>query len=294
MEEQTAAPAPADTAAPAETAAPVTSTDEVAAAMPAGAGDRTPTPNKYKQEVENVLVAYEQKQARLAQERTAREAAAAAAEPQGLLEGESWDSIYTEQPEPVQRAMSEMRKAFTHKTQELAAERRKLEAQNQALMQSGLMDELTAQAGSMPEDFDPFNPEHIKQVIESKVAARLKDVLEPLHKQNQQSEAKARYSSFKEQHPDLLQDDSVKKGVYDALQNDPNLKLEQAYWMVKGRMADAAAQKASSRAALQRRAAQRAALVTDRGSRPGKPVLSPDLKDASAFDIYQALKAQRK
>lgn len=292
MEEQTAAPAPADTAAPAETAAPPA--DEVAAAMPEGAGERTPTPNKYKQEVENVLVAYEQKQARLAQERQARAEAEAPAEPPGLLEGESWDTIYKEQPEQVQRAMAEMRKAFTRKTQELAAERRKLEAQNQALMQSGLMEELTAQAGAAPENFDPFNPDHIKQVIESKVAARLKEVLEPLHKQNQQHEAKARYQNFKEQHPDLLQDDGVKKGVYDALQKDPSLKLEQAYWMVKGRMADAAQQKAQSRAALQRRAAQRAALVTDRGVRPGKPVLSPDLKDASAFDIYQALKAQRK
>jgi len=294
MEEQTAAPAPTDTAAPAEAAAPATQVDEVAAAMPEGAGERSPTPNKYKQEVENVLAAYEQKQERLSQEREAREAAAVPAEPQGLLEGESWDSIYKEQPEQVQRAMAEMRKAFTRKTQELAAERRKLDAQNQALMHSGLMDELTAQAGSMPEDFDPFNPEHIKQVIESKVASRLKEVLEPLHKQNQQHEAKARYENFKEQHPDLLQDASVKKGVYDALQKEPSLKLEQAYWMVKGRMADAAQQKALSRAALHRRAAQRAALVTDRGVRPGKAVLSPDLKDASAYDIYQALKAQRK
>jgi|TARA_R100000458_G_C8274577_1_gene249537 hypothetical protein len=292
MEEQNAAPAPADTAAPAETPAP--QVDEVEAAMPEGAGQRTPTPNKYKQEVENVLAAYEKKQARIAKEREAQAAAEPPPEPQGLLEGESWDSIYKEQPEPVQRAMAEMRKAFTRKTQELSAERRKLEAQNQALMQSGLMEELTAQAGAAPEDFDPFNPDHIKQVIESKVAARLKEVLEPLHKQNQQHEAKAKYESFKEQHPDLLQDDSVKKGVYDALQKDPSLKLEQAYWMVKGRMADKAQQAAFNRAALQRRAAQRAALVTDRGVRPGKPVLSPDLKDASAFEIYQALKAQRK
>lgn len=291
MEEQTAAPAPADTAAPAETAAPV---DEVAAATPEDAGSRNPTPNKYKQEVENLLTAYEKKQDRLAQERAAREAATPPPEPQGLLEGESWDSIYAEQPEPVQRAMAEMRKAFTRKTQELAAERRKLEASNQALMQSGLMDELRAQAGAVPDEFDPFNPEHIKQVIEAKVAARLKDVLEPLHKQNQQHEAKARYETFKEQHPDLLQDDNVKKGVYDALQKDPSLKLEQAYWMVKGRMADAARRQNESRAALNRRAAQRAALVTDRGVRPGKPVLNPDLKDKSAYEIYQTLKAQRK
>ncbi len=36
MEEQTAAPAPTDTAAPAEAAAPATQVDEVTAAMPEG------------------------------------------------------------------------------------------------------------------------------------------------------------------------------------------------------------------------------------------------------------------
>jgi hypothetical protein len=189
--------------------------------------------------------------------------------------------------------MAEMRKAFTRKTQELAAERRKLTAQNQALMQSGLMDELTAQAGATRK-LDPFNPEHIKQVIEAKVASRLKDVLEPLHKQNKQHEAKPSTSRSRSSTLTFCRDDSVKKGVYDALQKDPSLKLEQAYWMVKGRMADKAQQAAFNRAALQRRAAQRAALVTDRGVRPGKPVLSPDLKDASAYEIYQTLKSQRK
>ncbi len=272
MEEQAAAPAPvADTApvdsAPTETAAPV---DEVAAATPENAGKRNPATNKYNEEVNNLLDAYEKREARRTRERREAEAAKPPPEPQGLLEGESWDSIYSSQPAEVQRAMAEMRKAFTRKTQELAAEKRKVEAQNRALMESGIVDQLASDAGKVPEDFDPFNPEHLQQVIEAKVASRLQQVLEPLHKQNQQHEARARYESFKEQHPDLTSDAAIKDGVYKALQADPSLKLESAYWMVKGKMLTAERQLNDDRAAVRRRAQQRAALMTDRGSATGQ------------------------
>ena len=296
MEEQAAAPAPvADTApveaAPAETPAPV---DEVAAATPADAGRRNPQGDKYKREVNELLTAYETKQARIAQERREAAAKAPAPEPQGLLEGESWDGIYKAQPPDVQRAMAEMRKAFTRKTQDLAAEKRKVEAQNKALMESGIVEQLAVDAGRVPEDFDPFNPDHLMQVVEAKVAARLQQVLEPLHKQNQQHEARARYESFKEQHPDLVNNDSIKSGVYKALQNDPNLKLEAAYWMVKGKALAAEQAENKERAEVRRRAAQRAAQVTGRGGRPGKQVLSPDVTEGNAWDIYQRLlKAQQ-
>ena len=296
MEEQAAAPAPvADTApveaAPAETPAPV---DEVAAATPADAGRRNPQGDKYKREVNELLTAYETKQARIAQERREAAAKAPAPEPQGLLEGESWDGIYKAQPPEVQRAMAEMRKAFTRKTQDLAAEKRKVEAQNKALMESGIVEQLAVDAGRVPEDFDPFNPDHLMQVVEAKVAARLQQVLEPLHKQNQQHEARARYESFKEQHPDLVNNDSIKSGVYKALQNDPNLKLEAAYWMVKGKALAAEQAENKERAEVRRRAAQRAAQVTGRGGRPGKQVLSPDVTEGNAWDIYQRLlKAQQ-
>ena len=288
MSEETAAPEAQDTVA-----VEPGHVDEVAEATPENAGRRNPNSNQYKQEVENLLTAYETRKARQLQERREAEKNAPEPEPEGLREGESWDSIYSTQPPEVQRAMAEVRKMMTRKTQELAAEKRKIEAQNKALMESGLIDSLREQAGNTPEDFDPFNPEHIQQLIESKVAARLQEVLEPLHKKNQQSEAQARYENFKTAHPDLIENAEVKKGVYDALQADPSLKLEAAYWMVKGKMLTAERQLNDDRAAVRRRAQQRAALMTDRGQRPGKPVLSPDLKDKSAYDIYQTLKSRQ-
>jgi mRNA-degrading endonuclease YafQ of YafQ-DinJ toxin-antitoxin module len=287
MEETTGAPAAADTAPVESTPAPV---DEVAAATPENAGNRAPMPNKYKREVENLLVAYEAKQARLATERAEAERNQPEPEPQGLLEGESWDSIYAAQPPEAQRAMAELRKAFTKKTQELAAEKRKIEAQNKAFSDSGLIDELRSQAGKVPEDFDPFNAEHIQQLIEAKVASRLQQVLEPLHKKNQQHAAAAKYTTFKEAHPDLTGDPIVKQGVYKALQANPNLKLEDAYWAVKGRIAEQNQRQAAERKAVRDRAARRAASVPSTGRRPGQRVVSPELKKQSAWEIYNALK----
>jgi len=285
MEEQTAAPAPVADTAPVETA-PV---DEVAAATPPDAGRRNPKTDKYKQEVNDLLTAYETKQARLATERREAAARVPKPEPEGLLEGESWDGIYAKQVPEVQRAMGELRRTFTQKTQELAAERRKVEAQNKALMESGIVDQLAADAGKVPDDFDPFNPEHLQQVIEAKVASRLKQVLEPLHKQNQQHEARAKYENFKEQHPDLVNDDAIKSGVYAALQSDPSLKLESAYWMVKGKALAQQQRENKDRADVRRRAHQRAAQVTGRGTRPGKQVLTAEMRDGNAWQIYNRL-----
>tara|TARA_R100000654_G_scaffold16146_1_gene34038 strand:- start:2543 stop:3412 length:870 start_codon:yes stop_codon:yes gene_type:complete len=287
MDEQTAAPEATDTAA-----VEPGHVDEVAAATPENAGRRNPNSNQYKQEVENLLTAYETRKARQLQEQREAKESEPEPEPEGLREGESWDSVYSNQPEEVQRAMAEMRKMMTRKTQELAAEKRKIEAQNKALMESGVLDSLKEQAGNAPEDFDPFNADHIQQLIESKVASRLQQILEPLHKKNQQSEAQARYENFKSAHPDLVDDSNVKKGVYEALQSDPSLKLEAAYWMVKGKMLTAERQLDNDRAVVRRRAQQRAALITDRGQRPGKAVLSPDIKDKSAYEIYQTLKSR--
>ena len=81
--------------------------------------------------------------------------------------------------------------------------------------------------------------------------------------------------------------------MYAALQADPNLKLQDAYWAVRGKMLASAEQEQTDRADIRKRAAKRAALITDKGRRPGRQVLSPDLKDKSAYEIYTTLKTQR-
>lgn len=289
MTQMTTAPNLSTQAGPDTAAAPTNATDEVAAATPADAGKRgAEAGNKYKAEVNRLLDAYEAKQARLAKEA----ASAPAPEPEGLREGESWDSVYASQPPDVQRAMAEMRKMMTRKTQELAREKKNLEAQQQALANSGLLDTLAKQAGTMPQDFDPFNPEHIQAAIEAKVAQRLKEVLEPISQQQQKREAVTRYESFKAEHPDLLEP-VIKSEVFAALQADKNLSLDAAYWMVKGKMLSKQSAEQQAKAEIRKRAMQRAAVIGDRGSKPGREVVAPDIREGSAWEIYQQLKKVR-
>jgi hypothetical protein len=276
-----------------DTAAPE-NPDAVEAATPEDAGRRGAEQDKYRQEVSNLLDAYEQRTAEQARAaRQAKEAAKPVEEPQGLLEGESWDSIYANQPEDVQRAMSSLRASFTRKTQELANERRLLKAQNEAFRNSGIIDDLQKAVANAPEEFDPFNAEHVQAAIDARVALRLKEVLDPLQKSHQQHEAQARYETFKEQHPDLVSDDTIKQGVYKALQSDPNLKLQDAYWRVKGQMLAEKERQESERRTVRRRAAQRAAKLTGEGRRPGVEVVDDDLRGKDAWTIYQALKSRQ-
>jgi len=276
-----------------DTASPETP-DPVEAATPEDAGRRGAEQDKYRQEVSNLLDAYEQRTAEQARAaRQAKEAAKPVEEPQGLLEGESWDSIYANQPEDVQRAMASLRASFTRKTQELANERRLLKAQNEAFRNSGIIDDLQKAVANAPEEFDPFNPEHVQAAIDARVALRLKEVLDPLQKSHQQHEAQARYETFKEQHPDLVNNDTIKQGVYKALQSDPNLKLQDAYWRVKGQMLAEKERQESERRTVRRRAAQRAAKLTGEGRRPGVEVVDDDLRGKDAWTIYQALKSRQ-
>jgi hypothetical protein len=155
------------------------------------------------------------------------------------------------------------------------------------------MESLADRAGKTPEDFDPFNAEHIQQLIDAKVAEGIRQVLEPLHKKNQLHERNAAYTTFKEQHPDLMNDEAVKSGVLSQLKSNPNIKLETAYWVVKGRLAAAEKKKQASRREVRQRAAKRAASVPSQGRRPGRQVADPALKDKKGWEIYEALKAGR-
>ena len=249
----------------------------------------TVTPDKYRSELNSMLDTYEKKQAKLAKEAASQPEP----EPEGLREGESWDSVFNKQPPDVQRAMAEMRKMMTRKTQDLSRERKALEAQQQALANSGILDSLTQQAGGMPQDFDPFNPEHIQAAIEAKVAAKLKEVLEPINSQHKQREAVQRYEGFKADHPDLSSDPAVKAGVVAALQADKHLTLEAAYWMVKGKMLSNQKTTDEEKQAIRKRAMQRAATIGGTGRKPVGVEKAPDMKGMDAWQIYNTLLAQK-
>jgi hypothetical protein len=278
MSTETNAPANADTA-------------EVSLAAEAGladnVGNRNPT-TRWEAEIEKVLAAGEKREA--AKPKTD---APKPAEPTGLNEGESWDAIYKAQPPDVQRAMAQMRKDYTRKTQELAKQRRDVESQSQALLTSTAYQKIQEQASAQPGEFDPFDTESFTNYIDKKVAERLASVLEPVRQEQVTNQAKAKYESFLEGHSDLKTDSALRNEVAAALKTNASLSLEDAYYAIKGRKAVERERESAERQASERRAARAAALNVQSGSKLAGGAVRTDVKGKSAWEVYQALaKAQ--
>lgn len=215
-------------------------------------------------------------------------------EPAGLLEGETYDSLYASAPPEVKRLMAQLRADYTRKTQDLAKMRKDLESQNNVLTQSRAYEELIAASRQEVKPVDAFAPESIEARIDAAVNKRLASVLEPLRQEQQQRAAADAYSRFVSENPDLTSDPAISAGVRQALNSNPNLDLETAYYAVKGRVLADAQRKAVERKSLERDAARASALkATGSGSRVGARN-TQDLEGLDAYTIYQRLLAEKK
>lgn len=211
--------------------------------------------------------------------------------------GLSWDETIKEAPEHVATMMRNMRADYTRKTQEIAQERKTLLAEREALMKSGTLDKLRETANKEIPELDPFNEASVSARIEREVAKRLAEALAPLEQEHKQSQAKQQYHSFLDQHPDLKADQEVRDEVFKALKANPGLKLEDAYYSVKGRRYQSKESQRESRRKAEREAARSAALTaTASGKRAGTPSLDrgvpSDRKPMDAWAVYESLKRQ--
>jgi hypothetical protein len=227
------------------------------------------------------------------------QAQAAEAVEQGRQSGLSWDQALAEAPPHIQTLMKNMRADYTRKTQELAHERKSLSAERDALLKSGVLDKLRATANEEVE-FNAFDDASVSKRIEQEVARRLAEALAPLEQEHKQAQAKQEYNSFLARNPDLKTDPEVRKEVFAALQNNPNLDLEFAYYVVKGKRAMSVDAQREARKHAEKEAARAAALTaTGSGKRAGPPTLDADSMpkkpngQLDAWNVYQQLKRQR-
>lgn len=282
-------PATVAPAAPPTPTAPVEGTQHSAkleqAPAPEDTGYKPAEQPQWQKDIDAIVTRAEQAREKKEQEEAKAKAAEEAA---GLLEGESWDSVYKSQPPEVQRAMAQLRKDYTKKTQELAAQRKALDAQMKALAANPTLEQALA-APPPTGEVDPFDPKSLSAHIEAEVKRRLAEVLAPVREQHNRAEAQARYDTFMAQHPELTANKELRVEVAAALKADPRLTLENAYYAVKGRRAAAAESEAARRAALEQRAVKAAALNVTTGPRlNGRVVPDIDAK-ADAWTIYQQL-----
>lgn len=267
--------------------APTASEDAVATA-PEAVGEPQPTPDTPEDRIEAILKKHEAEQN------------GEVVEEESLRDGESWDSIYKNQPDEVKRAMQSLRKNYTQKTQELSKQRKEAKEQHEKalalqknLYESDAYKNLQSLADEAGEEFDPFDEASFKKYVEKAVAKRLQSVLEPMYKEQQKVQARQKLNNFIEEHQELKTDDKFKAEVKTVLVNNENLTLEQAYWIVKGKAAKQQNNALTMKEENKRRAARAAGLKIANGKRAGITA-PPNAKEMKAVELYEYLLSQRK
>mgnify|MGYP003148956342 CR=1 FL=1 len=267
--------------------APTTSEDVVATA-PEAVGEPQPTPDTPENRIEAILQKHEAKQN------------GEVVEEESLRDGESWDSIYKNQPDEVKRAMQSLRKNYTQKTQELSKQRKEAKEQYEKalalqknLYESDAYKNLQSLADEAGEEFDPFDEGSFKKYVEKAVAKRLQSVLEPMYQEQQKAQARQKLNNFMDEHQELKTDDKFKAEVKTVLVANENLTLEQAYWIVKGKAAKEQNNALTMKEENRRRAARAAGLKIANGKRAGITA-PPNAKEMKAVELYEYLLSQRK
>lgn len=210
--------------------------------------------------------------------------------------GIDYNQVINDLPEDAKKIVANLRRSFTTKSQEVAEQRKKLEAvaadlasQREALIQSDFFEDIKEK--SVPEDgatFDPYDPTSVEKRIEKEVALRLRQMLEPMHAEHRVQQQKNQVAAFKQQHPDL---EDIKMDVAAALRQHEHLSLEQAYWQVKGQKL--AGQEKETKAELKRyrQAAKDAGLKVGGTSRGKSSSIPKYVEDQGAVAIYKWLQA---
>lgn len=156
-------------------------------------------------------------------------------------------------PENGRKLVQNLRSSYTQKTSEIAelkkqivAEREELRTQRELLSNSDFANKVRETASKEPEH-DAWSDEGLEERINIKAHKLMQDMLTPLQQDLAAQSRSASLNSFKSEHPDLVSD-ALRIPIAKMLMDRPDLKLEDAYYIVKGQVvknADVAAKTAA-------------------------------------------------
>lgn len=211
----------------------------------------------------------------------------------GLSEtkGLNYAKVYDTLPEDAKKLVANLRADYTKKTQTLAEQRKQLEADRKALLESGYYEKVSKQAESFTGELDPFNPHSIEAKIQAEVAKRMKELIEPMRQEAELNKRQIALDNFKKENPDLAE---YKTDIAKLLLADKNLTLEKAYWIVKGQKTTEYSRKTEAELAEYKKVARDYGLKVG-GANRGKASEIPDhVRQKGAVAIYEWVAAQKK
>ena len=144
-------------------------------------------------------------------------------------------------PENGRKLLGNLRASYTQKTQEIAdlrkqleAERVQLERDRKLMTESEFAQHVRAQAAA-PLQHDAWSDEGLQERINKQAAQMMQQMLTPLQQDLEAQRRQVALDAFKGQHPDLTSDE-IRMPVAKLLMDRPELKLEDAYYIVKGQV----------------------------------------------------------
>lgn len=144
-------------------------------------------------------------------------------------------------PAQAKKIVQSMQSDYTRKTQELAAQRKELEAmkqnldvQRKVLLEGDYYNKLKEKAEAKDPE-DPWSNEGRQAIIEREVARQTKAQMDLLRNQMQKETRRAQVMAFAAQNPDIKSPE-IRTKVYEICKKYPDMKLEDAYDWVKSKM----------------------------------------------------------
>ena len=144
-------------------------------------------------------------------------------------------------PENGRKLLGNLRASYTQKTQEIAelrksldGERAQLERDRKLMTESEFAQQVRVLADK-PLEHDAWSDEGLQERINKQAAAMMQQMLTPLQQDLDTQRRQVALDSFKSQHPDLTSDE-LRMPVAKLLMERPELKLEDAYYIIKGQV----------------------------------------------------------
>jgi len=211
--------------------------------------------------------------------------------PEGNFTGVDYNKTISELPDDAKKILANLRSDYTKKTTEIAAQRRELDAQREAMLSSQAMRDLQAKASETPVDADPWDAQSFNNRIEQEVAKRLNEVLKPMQEERASQQRRQKLAQFKSENPDI---ETYKTEIVEVLKSNEALSLEQAYYFVKGKNQTDAMRKQEQELAAYKSAAKDYGLKVSVGSVNSGPLKPPASVKRDAYSIYKWMMANQK
>ena len=201
--------------------------------------------------------------------------------------GVNYKQVVEALPDDAKTLLGNLRADYTRKTQELAQQRKELEAQMKALTEGEFFQKVKERAGQEDVALDPYDTKSFESRIEQEVARRLQDMFEPVRQQQELQMRQMKLQEFKTAHPDL---EDMKTEVADLLKSNTNLTLQDAYYTAKGKKTS------SELAQLRDEVAERKAKMREVGLKIGQGTSANPNRPPSGlkgFELYQWFERQK-